>query len=228
MRPCKPGELSSSSGWIFCKKKLYGRECIYCFHRSMVMFLPEWSSCLRIMKTPFYSICKFSNFKAYQKQPLSITRIPRKCFMVFQKNHRKTSRFFELIPGTLESSRRFLSSSSAIAVLENEQLKTFEMNKSVKHVVLSIWTYLSSVSHICIPRLRVYSTAHFWQLATVSNFKLCLMIHNNYFSLSAAKQFWASCNIHGFLWCFVDWWLIVKNLPNVFSKTHANEYCWEV
>jgi len=58
--------------------------------------------------------------------------------MVFQKNHRKTSRFFELIPGTLESSGRFLSSSSAIAVLENEQLKTFEMNKSVKHVVLSI------------------------------------------------------------------------------------------
>jgi len=57
---------------------------------------------------------------------------------MIKKNHRKTNRFFELIPGTLEPALKFFSSSSAIGVLENEELKTVEMYKSVNHTVLSI------------------------------------------------------------------------------------------
>jgi len=144
------------------------------------------------------------------------------------KNHRKANRCFELIPGTLEPALEFLSSSSAMAVLENEQLKTVEMNKSVKNVVLSIWTYLSSVSHICIPILRVYLTAHFCQLASVSNFYACLMIHNSYFWFPWPKQFQAICNIVVFFdisWIGICLWKILKN---ILSKTKANEYYWKV
>jgi len=46
--------------------------------------------------------------------------------------------FFSILRGILETDLRFFSSSSPIAVLENEQLKTVEMNKSVNHIVLSI------------------------------------------------------------------------------------------
>jgi len=59
-------------------------------------------------------------------------------FHVFLKNHKKANRFFELLPETIEQVFRFFSSSSAIAVLENEQLKTVEMDKSMNYIVVSI------------------------------------------------------------------------------------------
>jgi len=59
-------------------------------------------------------------------------------FHDFFQNHKKANRFFELLPETIEQAFRFFSSSSAIAVLENEQLKTFEMDKSVNYIVVSI------------------------------------------------------------------------------------------
>ena len=58
---------------------------------------------------------------------------------------KKSNRFFELIPKTVDPAFRFFSSSSTIEMLENEQLKTFKMYKPAKHIVLFIWTYLSSV-----------------------------------------------------------------------------------
>jgi len=53
-------------------------------------------------------------------------------------NHKKANRYFELLPETFEQPFRFFSSSSAIAVLDNEQLKTVEMDKSVNYIVVSI------------------------------------------------------------------------------------------
>jgi len=64
---------------------------------------------------------------------IATTSIPLKHSIIFWKNHKKKNRWFELAPGTLETALRFFSSTSAIAVLENEQLKTVEMNKPVNH-----------------------------------------------------------------------------------------------
>ena len=59
-------------------------------------------------------------------------------FHDFLKNHTKANRFFELLPETIEQVFRFFSSSSAIAVLENEQLKMVEMDTSMNYIVVSI------------------------------------------------------------------------------------------
>jgi len=136
----------------------------------------------------------------------------------FWKYHRKANRCFELIPGTLEPAVEFFSSPSAIAGLENEQLKTVEMNKSVKNVVLGISTYLSSVSYILIPILRVCLTAHFCQLASVSNFYACLIIHNSSFSFSWTERILSNLCHTCFLWYFVDWYLFMKNFKEYTFK----------
>ena len=69
---------------------------------------------------------------------LGIARIPRKNLLTFKTMTENQIVVFLILPGILETDLRFFSSPSAIVVLENEQLKTVEMNKSVNHIVLSI------------------------------------------------------------------------------------------
>jgi len=64
-----------------------------------------------------------------------------------QKAAKKSNRFFELIPKTVEPAFILFSPSSVMEVLENGQLKTFEMYKSAKHKLFFLFEHIYHQSY---------------------------------------------------------------------------------
>ena len=107
--------------------------------------------------------------------------------------------------------------------------ETFEMYKSVKHIVLIIWTFLFSISHLSIPRLRAYVTAHF--LSVGNSFKFWGAFYWSIINILFSCRKTLLSNLYHLCFSLMIRGLVFdceKFTKNIFSKTNANEYYWNV